>query len=362
MSENVELAHQVFGSRTNHYYHYAFFKRLVAYPLYYIYDCLRLFLRLAMDRQIRVVQVSPTLITFSLLREAFIVLCSRAMNRRIIVFFRGWREHVAQHLKEHALSRFLFCWVYRGADLTVVLASSFKSDLVALGWNPACIYITTTMYEEEVPVLPTATRDRKKPQFLFVGRLSELKGINELIEAGRIVSERGHDFECVLVGRGDRAGIVQEYQSLIQEYGLEERFRFTGHISKDRLCEEYAIGDVFVFPSWTEGCPNVVIEALGSGLFVIASGVGALSDIIQEESNGRIVRVKDPADLAQKMVWACTHIEVIRMRRDQIRSDARARFEAGVIVEQFREIYTRLLESDEGSGTYRKCERLENNL
>ena len=341
-SDEVELLHHVFGSRMEHYY--SPWKKRLLYPLYYCLDWLRFFWRLMADRQIRIVQVSPSLIPVPLIRDAFIVLGARLLNRRTIVFFRGWKEDVVRNLRSKPFARWLFRVVYRRADVTLVLASRFKEDLVALGWTPSAVQVTTTMYEAEA-VLPAMTRAGKRPRFLFLGRISQFKGTGELIEAAKIVAERGHDFEFAMVGSGNREGVVEKYAQRIAEYGLADRFTFPGRLTGREKYQAFADGDIFVFPSWTEGCPTSVLEALGAGLFVISTDVGALRDIVRERDNGRVVQRKDSGDLADKLVWACENIEEIRKRREQIQSDARDRYEVSVIMSQFNKVYARLIVS-----------------
>ena len=73
-----------------------------------------------------------------------------------------------------------------------------------------------------------------------------------------------------------------------------------------------ADADVFLLPSYSEGCPNSVLEAMASGLFVISTGVGALSEVIEDGVNGFIVKPENPQELAEKMEWAVLNLEKVR--------------------------------------------------
>ncbi|MBK1654997.1 glycosyltransferase family 4 protein [Allochromatium vinosum] len=340
-SEGIALDHAPFGSRMEHYY--APRRKRWLYPIYYGWDLLRFAGRLFRDRQIRVVQVSPSLIPVPLLRDALIVLLARLLGRRVVVFYRGWKLDVVRALKNRALLRGAFRAVYGRADATIVLASRFKDDLVEMGWRGTSIAVSSTMYEADA-ILPATDRHGKRTRFIFLGRLSQLKGIGELIEAARLLDRREVDFECLMVGHGDREGVVEQYQARVREYGLEDRFRFAGRLTGRDKYQAYAESDVYVFPSWTEGCPTSVLEALGSGLFVISTDVGALKDIIREGDNGRIVRCKDPEHLAELMGWACENIGDIRSRRKTIQRDAESRYEVAVVCRQFEEIYRDLID------------------
>lgn len=339
-SDDLILVHLPFGSRMEHFY--SAWKKRFLYPFFYFCDFTTFLWRLASDRQIRIVQVSPSLIPVPLLRDALIVLGSKLLRRKVVVFYRGWKENTVYFLKCSPFIRWLFRFVYGRADVTVVLASRFKEDLVEMGWSPSSIEITTTMYDAK-EIQPARHRSGERPRFLYLGRISHLKGMRELIDAGKILADRGIDFECVVVGHGDRKGVVEMYESLIRDYGIDNCFRFLGRLTGNEKYQVYSSSDIYVFPSWSEGCPNSVLEALGSGLFVVSTEVGALRDIIRNGENGKIVRCKDPMHLAETLVSVCKNIEEIRNKRQAIQKDAEAHFESKIIIKQFTKIYSRLI-------------------
>lgn len=339
-NKNILLEHAKFGSRMQHFYSRRY--KVLLYPLYYIFDLVQYFRRIAFDSRVRIIQVSPSLIPVPLLRDAFIIIIAKLFRRRVIVFFRGWKCNVVEFLKRRYCFRAVFRLVYGRADKTIVLASSFRNDLLGMGWEAGKIHVTTTMYDA-TEVLPYDDRTGRIPRFLFLGRVSQLKGIGELIEACRILANRRKDFECVIAGHGDHEDVLKDYETLVATYGLKKHVRLTGRVIGRDKYSAYAENDVYVFPSWTEGCPNSVLEALGAGLFVISTAVGALRDIIREGENGRIVRCKDPEHLAAAMEWAIEHIENLRGRRRLIKTEAEESYDVQIICRQFVDLYQRMI-------------------
>jgi glycosyltransferase involved in cell wall biosynthesis len=340
-AEDVELVYHIFGSRTELFY--SPWKKRALYPFYYGIDFLRYLWRLVTDRQIRIVQVSPSLIPVPLVRDAFILLVARLLGRKTIVFYRGWREHVVAYLGSHPRTRRLFRWVYGGADRSVVLAERFSEDLQAMGVDASHIRVSSTMFEGK-DIRPWEPHLSGSVHFLFLGRIQDLKGIHELVTAAQEVKRRGARFKIVIIGHGDAKGTKEAVQGQVKQLELSEHFEFLGRLSGRNKFEAYAAADVFVLPSWTEGCPTAVLEALGSGLFVVCTDVGAMPEIIQDGRNGKLVRAKDAQDLAEKMLWACQHIATIRERRSEIQKNAFSRFETRIICDQFRNIYRELLD------------------
>lgn len=337
----IGLLQHTLGSRME--YFYSPIRRLIYYPFYYVYDLISLLFLLIGNRQVRIVQVNPSLILVPLIRDGIVLLISRFLRRRVVVFFHGWKIDTLEYIKKHKWAHYLFSLVYKHASVFVVLSSRFRDDLISLGFPPGKIQISTTMYDAN-EIVPFSNRVNETTRFLFLGRLSQLKGVSEIIEAARVLSDRNYDCEFVMVGHGDRKVAVEDYMARVKEYGLESRFRFTGHLSGKEKYQVYADCDVYVLPSWTEGCPTSVLEALGSGLFVISTDVGALRDIIVNDENGRIVQCRDSEHLAENLAWTCENIGHIRRRRDAIMGNAASLYEVNVVSNQFRKLYKGLID------------------
>ncbi|WP_026527959.1 glycosyltransferase family 4 protein [Butyrivibrio sp. VCD2006] len=134
-----------------------------------------------------------------------------------------------------------------------------------------------------------------KKAILFVGRLAEVKGIPFLIEAMKKVDNA----ILYIVGKGDMETELQK-----QARGLGEKIVFLGAKTHKELPEIYASADVFVAPSITandggkEGFGLVIIEAMASGVPVVASRSGGIVDIINHEQNGILCEEKNVDEIA----------------------------------------------------------------
>jgi glycosyltransferase involved in cell wall biosynthesis len=317
---------------------YSPWRKIVLYPFYYASDYLRLLYILATDKTVTIVQVNPSLIPVPLIRDAFVLLGAKLFRRRTVVFFRGWKEGVVFTLRRSRISRWLFRGVYSRADAMLVLASRFRDDLIQLGFDPSSITVTSTVFDAR-EVLEPSDRSGMRPSLLFLGRISQLKGIGELITSAKTLVDRGIDFECIFIGHEDREGVIQSYEAKVRELGLDSSLKFVGRLTGREKFEAYADADIFVLPSWTEGCPNSVLEALGAGLFVVSTDVGALRDIVQEGVNGVTVPPKDSGRLADALQEACVRVEELRRQKSKIQEDAAARFEARVVFAQIENLY-----------------------
>ncbi|MDB2318938.1 glycosyltransferase family 4 protein [Gammaproteobacteria bacterium] len=339
-SNHISLMHLSFGSRMKHFY---FFKlKFILYPAYYVHDLVKLILILIKDKNVKIVQVSPSLIPLPLIRDALIILIAKLFKKRVIVFYRGWKPFMLRILKKKSSLRFLFNLIYGLADKSFVLAASFKADLIDLGFNKNSIGITTTMYTES-EIAKKIIRSDEKVKILFLGRISEAKGIGDLIDAAKLLKDQGYNFEFTVVGHGDRKGVVESFKKKSLMYGLDEHIKFPGRITGNKKFLKYSESDLFILPSWSEGCPNSVLEALGSGLFVICTNVGALNDVIIEGDNGKFSLAKDYKSLAKQLKWAFDNINYIRERSLRIQQKAKSLYSSDVIIHQFDKEYQDLL-------------------
>jgi glycosyltransferase involved in cell wall biosynthesis len=132
-------------------------------------------------------------------------------------------------------------------------------------------------------------------QIGFIGRLSLEKGINFLLDAAAKIKETG-SFCLHIVGDGpNRAEIEQK----IKFFGLEELVNLHGYLQNPEKI--YQILDILVLPSLTEGIPLTLLEAMSFGIPVIASDVGGIPEIIEDNKSGLLVKPGSVDDLINKI-------------------------------------------------------------
>ncbi len=156
--------------------------------------------------------------------------------------------------------------------------------------------------------------DRLSPHFtgpsagplkiLCVARLEEVKGHTYLVEACRILRERGVGFECRLVGEGP---LIKQIEMQIKKSGLGKEVQLLGPLSYQGVIKEMAQADVVVLQTAPtaqgdrEGIPNVLKEAMACGLPVVACSVGGIPELVDHERTGILVALKNPESLAEAL-------------------------------------------------------------
>lgn len=137
-------------------------------------------------------------------------------------------------------------------------------------------------------------------RLLFTGRITEEKGLFEVVEAMSGLVSRGHDLELEVVGWADDPQVTEMLESRSQELGVRDRLRLAGYRpAGPELSREYREADIFVMASRAEGFPRSVAEAMAHGLPVVASRVGGLAAQLEDGRSAVLVDPGSPASLAE---------------------------------------------------------------
>jgi glycosyltransferase involved in cell wall biosynthesis len=131
---------------------------------------------------------------------------------------------------------------------------------------------------------------------LFVGRLEASKGVLDLLQAFEKIAHRSPELRLAVVGDGTETACCREAQSR-----WPGRIFVPGAQPLAKVARWIAACDVLTLPSWNEGSPNVVIEAIASGRRVVASRVGGIPDMLDSAVVGEMVAARRPDELAEAL-------------------------------------------------------------
>lgn len=133
--------------------------------------------------------------------------------------------------------------------------------------------------------------------FLFVGWITESKGILDLIDAVVSLRER-NDWTLTVAGGGPA---LERAEARVHASGLADRINFLGPLSRSSLLSAYRNADVLVQPSWVEGFPNSIVEAMACALAVVCTPVGGIPGTLHPEENALFTPSKSPHSLAASL-------------------------------------------------------------
>ena len=208
-----------------------------------------------------------------------------------------------------AISMQLHKWLntWKMVDRYIVLTENARRIILSssLRLQPERVIVKPNFSPAELKI-----EKRRSPVFLYVGRLSEEKGIEVLLKAFSLV-----DFKLCIAGDGPLVSAVQE------AVASSPNIEYLGKKNKAAINELMSSCSALVFTSnWYEGMPLTIIESFSSGLPVIASRLGAMESMVKDGHNGLYFKVNDPNDLAQVLrKWASLPAETKQEFSDQAR-------------------------------------------
>ncbi|WP_460217917.1 glycosyltransferase [Psychroserpens sp. MEBiC05023] len=229
----------------------------------------------------------------AILRDSLCALVGQLLNVRVIVFWRGWNFNNIKYLKFPYL---LLTFPLLKVKKAIVLYSEISKSLRKLGYKNR-IYNLTTMVDDDVFNHRIKFKEGEFFDILFLSRIETYKGIYELIDAYSILKQKYPFFKLSIAGNGKELNDLIEK---VKELNLED-VEFVGYVEGDSKCKLLASCDLFVFPSYSEGMPNAVLEAMAVGLPIVTTRVGGLNDFFINEKMGMFVEMKSVKSLVDKI-------------------------------------------------------------
>jgi glycosyltransferase involved in cell wall biosynthesis len=185
------------------------------------------------------------------------------------------------------------------ADSLVVLSPLWQSAIADVLEISDTVVIPNPVRIPEAPLSP-AQRDL----VLYTGRLIPLKGVSDLVEAAGILQERGHKIEFVLAGVGSELDKIRERASQLP---APELVRTPGWLSWKELQSLLQQSKVFCLPSFAEGQPLSLLEAMAAGVACVASDVGGIPSLITHKATGLLVQPGNPEEIADAIEFLYEH-------------------------------------------------------
>jgi len=210
------------------------------------------------------------------------------------------RHPLIRPFGRYALRNAVSCTVNSNATVEVVLRlySDSKVNLVPMG-------VDLGRFHPGLPDEELVRRfDLKDKTVLGVGRFAPKEGFSHLIDSAAILVKRYPDLRVVLVGFGPEEDLLRER---VKKHELEGVVRFAGRVSQTDLPRYYRSSQVFALPSVllpsgdTEGQGIVLLEAMASGIPLVASAVGGVVDVVKNGEDGLLVPPSDPETLANAL-------------------------------------------------------------
>lgn len=185
--------------------------------------------------------------------------------------------------------------------------------------------------------------DAQPGEILFIGVLIERKGLLHLVDAASILKARGADFRVKVVGPVRDADYFSRVKSRVAECGLQDRFDFLGMVSEEEVMRRYSSCSILVLPSFEETAPMAISQAQAAGKPVVASSVGGIPEMIEEDVTGYTVPFGDALGLADRIGRLLAHPDRAARMGATAKGIAEQRYRRSAVVEKTLAVYDEVL-------------------
>lgn len=185
--------------------------------------------------------------------------------------------------------------ILRHASRITAVSAQVALELADYGVDPATVQVVGNAVDtDRFKPVPNPTRD----YFLYVGRLGPRKGLEDLLDACRMLHVQGVAFKLKITGRGPLRPLLEQR---VRDYGLGASVEFLGLVPKEDLPGLYANAKAVVIPSHYEGLPTVLLEAMASGAPVVATDIPGIREVVPRSWLNSLVQIADAGGLANAM-------------------------------------------------------------
>lgn len=182
--------------------------------------------------------------------------------------------------------------------------------------------------------------DINKRVVASIGRLVQLKGHNFLIDAAREILDKYDDVHFLIVGN-DKIDVewANSLKRLVKDKRMEKYFTFTG--TRNDVNNILSVTDVFVLPSLTEGLPLTLLEAMASGVPVVSTDVGSISEVVKHRENGLLIPSGNSKLISQSVIELFDNLEWAGSMAESARELVRSKFSIEETARGYENLYLR---------------------
>ena len=233
-------------------------------------------------------------------------------------------------------SRKIVVHILENSACITVLSSQWQRWLSEVIINPNIVRVFNPVTQTTIR---TESQIRRKPlSLLFLGRLGQRKGIFDLLEAVARLSPDFPQLELLCGGDGDADAVNRR----AEELGIQDRVRLLGWVRGQEKQALLASAGVFVLPSYHEGLPMSILEAMAAGLPVVSTRVGGIPDAITSGKEGFLIEPGDVDALEDSLRRLLGNPELARSMGEAGLNKVAAEFDADKVIPQIEALYRKL--------------------
>jgi len=270
----------------------------------------------------------------SFYRKSLILAIARAAGCRTIFHLHGAEFQKFASLEAGPVLRWWIRHTLESSDVVLALSESWR------------VFLSKFAPAARVKVLPNSVKlgipaslaAQHSGRILFLGRADQRKGIFDLLQALRLLVPQFPQVRLAIGGDGDLAAV----RASAADLGITEYVEILGWVGAERKAQELASAEVFVLPSYDEGLPMAMLEAMAAQKAIVVTPVGGIPETVTDGQNGLLVPSGDVAALAAALTQILAEPKLGERLAVGARATIESRYSTGVVLDRLRAIYSEL--------------------
>lgn len=242
--------------------------------------------------KINIVHINTAFATLSIIRDFVLVFMAKFGGYSVLLHVHGGRFLTEEF--NSGMLRYIAGEMLHTADKILVLSEYERRKLLSY-WKNLKVEVLANAVDVDNVIEAEQRNDPKN--VIFFGRIHESKGLKEIIESCRILKKENFDFRFKCYGKGPQENYLRKEMREV----LGDSFSYEGIVAGDAKQKALAEADVFILPSYFEGLPISMLEAMAAKCVVVASNVGSIKKVIEDGENGFLVEPHNVEQIVQTL-------------------------------------------------------------
>lgn len=269
----------------------------------------------------------------SFYRKYYVAKLCKKYDKKIIIHLHG-SEFKDFYNRGNKKRKARIKKMFSSANITIVLGKYWEKFICSIAPEANVVVINNAVVIPDVP--EKSVKDKRV--LLFLGALIQRKGVMDLLKAAKSIRNDGIDnFKLLIAGAGEEEKKLKEY---VKENNMSDIVNFIGWITKEQKPKLLENSDVLILPSYNEGLPIAILEAMSYGLPIISTAVGSIAEAVS--GNGFLIKPGDVDALTDRLKTIICRDELFIEQSRKSRQIAKERFAESIFFRKIEDIYIKL--------------------
>ena len=273
----------------------------------------------------------------SCIRKYLYFKIAKIFNCKVVIHFHG-----ASFMDKFILLKYkwkrIIIEMFSSADIVICLSVSWKNQILKIAPKTNIAVLNNSV---PLPSLRKMKNLKRKSviEITFLGLIGDRKGIFDLLKVVKKLFQNGCYVHLNIGGNGD----IKRLKSVIKEYEIDKHVTYLGWVTgidKDKLLRKT---DIYVLPSYGEGMPMSVLEAMSYGIAVVSTNIGGIPELVENDITGLLINPGNLKQLYQKIEYLCKYKKYREELGKAAREKIKNMYDIDTMVRQIDTIYQSII-------------------